>query len=130
MEKYIKNFKSKSENIKIVNSKQMDIQDLFNTSSLMITDYSSVSMDFLYLNKPVIYFQFDNDIVREKQYKKGYYNYDFGYNYKDYKKVISKTIEYIDNKFKLEDKYQNKINDFFIVRDNSNCDRIYNELKE
>lgn len=130
MEKYIKNFKSKTENIKIVNSKKIDIQDLFNESSLMITDYSSVSMDFLYLNKPVIYFQFDNDIVREKQYKPGYYKYDFGYNYKDYKKVISKTIEYIDNEFKLEEKYQNKINEFFTIRDSSNCDRIYKEIKE
>lgn len=36
-----------------------DVQKLLKSSSLMITDYSSVAWDFAFLDKPVIYFQFD-----------------------------------------------------------------------
>ncbi|MEX6101942.1 CDP-glycerol glycerophosphotransferase family protein [Mammaliicoccus sciuri] len=34
---------------------------LFKESKLMITDYSSVAFDFSFLEKPVIYYQFDRD---------------------------------------------------------------------
>src|SRR5699024_257343 len=38
---------------------EVDVQRLIKESKLMITDYSSVAFDFSFLNKPVIYYQFD-----------------------------------------------------------------------
>ena len=35
------------------------IQTLFGQSSILITDYSSVAFDMAYLNKSIIYYQFD-----------------------------------------------------------------------
>ena len=43
-------------------------QELFKSSDLMITDYSSVAFDFAYMEKPLIYYQYGND-----------YNFDEGY---------------------------------------------------
>lgn len=39
----------------------VDVQQLIKESKLMITDYSSVAFDFSFLNKPVIYYQFDKE---------------------------------------------------------------------
>lgn len=129
MVKFIGEFNSKSKNIIIVDDKKVDMQSLINNSSLMITDYSSVSIDFAYLKKPIIYYQFDLDTVRKSQYKEGYYKYDLGYVYKDYKGVIKRTIDYIDNSFKNEEKFLKRSNDFFTFYDKENCKRLYELLK-
>ncbi|PWZ82970.1 CDP-glycerol glycerophosphotransferase family protein, partial [Staphylococcus pseudintermedius] len=39
----------------------VDVQRLIQESQLMITDYSSVAFDFSFLNKPVIYYQYDTN---------------------------------------------------------------------
>src|SRR5690625_7616387 len=45
--------------VKIMSQGEIDVQDLLKESSMMITDYSSVAFDFSFLNKPIIYYQFD-----------------------------------------------------------------------
>ncbi|MFP1643668.1 CDP-glycerol glycerophosphotransferase family protein [Pontitalea aquivivens] len=52
-------------------------QYLFANSCALVTDYSSVAFDAAYLNRPVIYFQFDEDSVFDGAhiYKRGYFDY-------------------------------------------------------
>lgn len=45
--------------LRVVNQGEVDVQDLLKNSAMMITDYSSVAFDFSFLDKPVIYYQFD-----------------------------------------------------------------------
>jgi CDP-glycerol glycerophosphotransferase len=52
-----------------------DVQELLISSSILITDFSSVSFDFAYMKKPLIYFQFDEDEFNRKHYKKGYFSH-------------------------------------------------------
>lgn len=40
---------------------EIDLQEVLLGSSLLITDYSSISWDFLLLDKPVLFYQFDLD---------------------------------------------------------------------
>ncbi|EJD2713917.1 CDP-glycerol glycerophosphotransferase family protein, partial [Campylobacter coli] len=56
---YLKEFNLPSY-IKIANPDE-SLQVLFCNSSLMITDYSSVAFEMAYLEKPVIYYQFDKE---------------------------------------------------------------------
>ena len=35
---------------------------LYNNSSLLITDYSSIAFDFMFLDTPVIFYKFDADV--------------------------------------------------------------------
>lgn len=56
--------------IKIVRDEE-DIQNMLLTSDIMITDYSSVSYDFAYMNKPIIYYQFDQHNFFNYHYNKG-----------------------------------------------------------
>ena len=129
MQKFLDCFKVKSNNIEIV-SMNTDIQKTLKESALMITDYSSVYMDFAYMNKPVLYFQFDYEEYREKQLQPGYFDYNengFGpvCNTKD--DLVESFIDIYNNG--LDKKYIERMNDFFEIKDQKNCERIFEYLK-
>ena len=77
--KYLHCF-SISEKIDVVTFGNCDIQKEISKSSVLITDYSSLSFDFGIIQKPVIYFQFD----RKKVFTDGRHTFDRGwFSYKD-----------------------------------------------
>lgn len=103
-------------------------QKLFNESSMLITDYSSVAFDIAYLKKPVLYFQFD-----ENHYENGYYNYEtmgFGEICTNYNQLIDLIIEYINNDCKMKDKYVKRVESFYAFTDRKNCQRVYDAIKD
>lgn len=106
--------------------------ELFNFGSLLVSDFSSVPFDFGYLNKPVMFTQFDKDTFFEQHsYDEGYFNYErdaFGpvlYNYED---TINEIIKFIENDCNLEKKYQERINNFYAYHDKNNCKRVLEEI--
>lgn len=132
MKKYWNEFKSISKNIKFLNLKH-DIQEIFKSSSLLITDFSSVFFDFAYMKKPIIYFQFDREEYRNSGYFEGYFSYErdgFGPITENIKDTVNKIKEYISNDYKVEKSYLEKMEDFFELHDNKNCERIYEVLKK
>lgn len=127
MQKYIGNFATKSKNITIAKKKDYDIQQLLKESKLLITDYSSVYFDFAYMQKPVIYYQFDYDDYRKNHYAQGYFNYSknsFGPIVKNKKELVNKILEPIDAI------YKNREACFFELRDENNCERIFAAIKD
>jgi CDP-glycerol glycerophosphotransferase (TagB/SpsB family) len=134
MQKFINDFNIKNKEHIIIGSwPEYDVQDLLKKSSLLITDYSSVAMDFAYLNKPVIYYQFDYEQFRSWHLEEGYFSYKddgFGYVKEDLPEIIRLIEFYINNNFELENRHKNRINDFFDLKDNKNCERTYLKIKE
>ncbi|MBO7218187.1 MAG: CDP-glycerol glycerophosphotransferase family protein, partial [Clostridia bacterium] len=131
MQKYIESFKTASKNIKIVDNKTSDIRELLMKSAAMITDYSSVALDFAYMKKPVIYYQFDEERFRLAQYAEGYYSYrdsGLGVVTNKEKETVEELREIINRDFTLSEKGILAHSDFFPVWDDKNCERIYNEL--
>lgn len=131
MQKYIDFFSTDSKNIIIVDNKSSDIRELLINSAAMITDYSSVALDFAYMKKPVIYYQFDEERFRRAQYAEGYYSYrDSGLG------VVTNTAEdtvrelksIIERDFALSDSAEKAHGEFFSIWDDKNCERIYKEL--
>lgn len=104
------------------------------TSKCIVTDYSSAACDFAYLGKPVVYANFDLDHIYDVHYyNKGYFDYDingFGPNCKTLENTIEEIIKLIDNDFKVDEKYAERMNEFFYYRDDSNSERVYNEIKK
>ena len=131
-QKYSHLFSPKSKRIVVARIMDYDVQQLLINSMLLITDYSSVSFDFAYMKKPIIYYQFDYEDFRKLHYDEGYFLYEkdgFGpvaYNEDDVIKNIKINIK---NKFKISKETENKINTFFPFFDCNNCERIYNEIK-
>ena len=113
MQKYIDSFKPKSKNI-IIADMSMDIQKVLRESYLMITDYSSVYMDFAYMRKPVIYYHFDYERYRKEQLAEGYFDYKndgFGPICKNIDEIIARI--------------NNKQNHAYLVR----CDSFFGRGK-
>lgn len=112
-----------------------EYRDVYAESALVVTDYSSAAFDFAYLYRPVIYTQFDSDefFSGSHVYTKGYFDYlsdGFGDVTYSYEKAVVKIIECIDNGCTLEDKYRERINNFFAFHDKCSSERIYKKILE
>ena len=131
MQKYISCFTTGCNRIKIVTNKNSSIRELLIHSAVMITDYSSVAMDFAYMRKPIIYYQFDEKRFREAQYAEGYFSYrDSGFG-----KVCETCEETLDElqaiyarEGQLLEETQRACEKFFPLYDDNNNERIYQRI--
>ena len=131
MQKYLDLFEFKSDRVKKA-STETDIQQMLKSSSVMITDYSSVYMDYAYMRKPVIYYQFDQKEYRAKQYQEGYFSYEndgFGPVFVGKDDVTKYLKKIYKDTFKPEDMYLTRMKEFFELYDTNNCFRTYDLLK-
>lgn len=108
--------------------------ELLTDASLLITDYSSIAIEFAYLLKPCIYTQFDLEkFTSSHTYAPGYFDYEthgFGevcFNLED---TVNEIINHLKNGCAMNDKYKERFESFFPFRDNQNCERIYKKLTE
>ncbi len=108
---------------------------IFAESDLLVTDYSSVSFDFAYLRKPVLYFQFDKEEIYSGNhtFQKGYFDYEkngFGEVEYTLDGIIQKILEYMEQGCQVKDSYLERINRTFPFADQNNCKRICEEIKK
>lgn len=106
---------------------------IINKSSILITDYSSISFDFAYLNKPIIYYQFDYDEFYSgiHTYSKGKYSFNemgFGKIAFSISNVINELKYILENSSEMSPLYKKRAYNFFKYHDQSNCKRIYNQI--
>lgn len=128
MQKFIKDFHSNSKYVKVVGWKDNDIRELLKTSKVMITDYSSVFFDFIYMKKNVIFYQFDVDEFRKYQYDKGWFDYEkniAGYCSELKDDIIEHLIRMVNDDFEID---SNLHKNMFRLYDDSNCDRIFKAI--
>ena len=131
MQKYINLFKSNKKNVIIASKEKYDVQQLLKDSKLLITDYSSVAFDFAYMDKPIIYYQFDEEEYYKSHYSKGYFNYEkdgFGPKIISNIELINQIENYIRCKFNNE-KYKQNQKRFFEKHDKNNSERNYQVIK-
>lgn len=121
----------KNDVVEIV-KKNVVYRDEFKSNKLLITDFSSVHFDFAYLNKPIIYTQYDRDTFYEGQiYEEGYFDMErdaFGPVCYDYESSVQEIVKAIKNDCKLPKKYEKRISECFMYRDQNNCKRVYDEI--
>lgn len=108
-------------------------EKIYEKSKLLVTDYSSLAFDMAYLEKPVVYAQFDKErfFGGSHTYKQGYYDYEkngFGKVEYTLDGTVQAVIQCIENDCALDDLYRKRINDFFAYRDKNNSERIVQKL--
>lgn len=131
VQRFIKSFNTTSKKIIIANRNEYDVQRLLEESKILVTDYSSIHMDFAYMKKPLAYYQFDYEVFRSTQYKEGYYSYaknGFGPVLKTEKSIIEFIRKHINNDGIMESKYKERGKKFFSFSDRKNCERIYKAI--
>lgn len=110
--------------------KDADITKELMKAKILITDYSSVAYDFYYLNKPIVFFQFDRE---EYQKKVGsYVDLDkelFGEGVHTIRECVEKIEEITENNFEYSPAVRenmDKMRSMFLkYTDKENCKRVY-----
>ena len=128
MQRFLTYFRSDDPCITMADPAGFDVQELLKESAFLITDYSSIAMDFAYMKKPLMYYQFDKEAFVKEQYGKGYFSYErdgFGPVEFEIGGVKRGLRNYIENGFTMEEKYRNRRDDFFELNDSGNCERNY-----
>ena len=100
--------------------------EIVNSSKVLITDKSSFSFDFLYLDKPAIYYDFDKDAQKENLVFADYSR--LGYYCQNEDEVMVNIAHIARNDFVLEEDKAESIDDFFAFRDRDNSRRIVEEI--
>lgn len=119
--------------VSVVKPEDVNYSEVFEKSSLLITDYSSVAFDFAYLEKPVLYFQFDRTDFFSKHYKRGYYDFQtqgFGDIAEDHSSLINLIERSIDSGFTMSDKYIARKRSSFLHDDRLSCERLLKALED
>lgn len=131
MQRYIESFKNVKNHITLASWENYDIQNLLKTSVCMITDYSSVFFDMIYMEKPIVFYQFDEIEYRKYQYQKGWFDYHnnpFSQSYANKEEVTNKIEEYAKNEFCMDEKYKKACSEVFKFLDKNNSKRVYELL--
>ena len=101
--------------------------------NVLITDYSSVFFDVGYMEKPVIYYQFDLEEFRKYHYQEGYFSYEahgFGPVVQTEEALMDELYACAENDFRMQKEYRARLDAFYPVRDTQNCERTYQILRE
>ena len=127
---YIETFQSvKDDLIRCIPFGEEPLNEIMMRAEMLVTDYSSTCWDMMFMNKPVIFYQFDRDtyltahgsyIDLEKDLPSD--------NTREGKDVIRYLKDYIDNDFRIKDEYADRVDSFFEFRDTRNSQRTYEYL--
>lgn len=131
MQKYLDYFDITDSNITIASFPKYDVQELLKTSAFLITDYSSIAMDFAYMDKPLVYYQFDYEDFRRGQYPEGYFSYKddgFGPVCENADEVLDLLERAADEGFRNPEIYSCRHDEFFDLCDTDNCRRNYEAI--
>jgi CDP-glycerol glycerophosphotransferase (TagB/SpsB family) len=126
---YIDKFSSDNKRIKIFQFGEAQLNELLMHSSMLITDYSSVSWDMYYQKKPVIFYQFD--LEDYNKYQGSYIDMEkdlFGDRARNVDTLIHLIKKYANHNFREERKYRLMRKNYFKYTDHHNSSRIYQEI--
>jgi hypothetical protein len=118
--------------VTILDMHSQDVQAHLRDAHLLITDYSSISFDFVYMNKPVLYYQFDQN---------EFYQSRGGFFADPNTELPGKTVTTRDDLFRelrdvicrgwqMAPEVERRISNFFTYRDANNCQRVYEAITE
>ncbi|MBR1840966.1 MAG: CDP-glycerol glycerophosphotransferase family protein, partial [Alphaproteobacteria bacterium] len=111
---------SDEKNIKVIDTN--NISQYIRQCSCLVTDFSSVAFDFMFQNKPVLFYMLDKDDPLLERYdgedlaKFEYKQYILPDVYFDEDSVVNRVIEYCENNFKIDDDTRKIYDSFFYTK--------------
>lgn len=111
------------------------VRELFARSRVLVTDYSSMAFNAAYIDRPVVYFQFD----RERMFggghvgRLGYFDYErdgFGPVATALPRAVESVVATVDSGFEPAPEYARRITECFPQRDGRCCERAYQAILE
>lgn len=133
MQTYLSLFPRDLPHVEICSREDYDVQDLLRRAALLITDYSSVFFDMVYMQKPVIFYPFDYETFRKGQYREGYFDYarnPFGPSCRKQGEVFAWLKEILEGGLAPSAEYLAAHAAYFPLYDEDNCRRAYEVARE
>lgn len=133
MQRFLDLFRDGCDGVEFCDWRTNDVQDLLRRAAFLVTDYSSVAMDFAYMGKPLLYYQFDIDDFRKSQYAAGYFNYSrdgFGPVCRSGSEVIAVLSAWLERAGHNEAIYVDRSRRFFEIHDRNNCQRNFEAIRD
>ena len=128
LQRYLHLFDVEGEAMSIADREAHDVQSLLMESRVLVTDYSSVSFDFAYMHKPVVYALPDDDEFFAGHFERGYFRPDrdgFGPVVREPDDAVREINMLLARDGELDAGYRSKVDAFFQLRDARNCERNY-----
>lgn len=109
------------------------IQQLFAEATIMLTDYSSVAFEMCFLQKSILYYQFDEEdfFKGDHVYTKGYFDYrqdGFGPVVTEENALLDEIEALMKREGKPSTTYLERMEKAFPIRDGRNCERAYEAI--
>ncbi len=131
LQQYNRYFEVNFPSLTVVNLENGDVADVLKSAACLITDYSSVAIDFAYLRKPLAYFQADYEQFRKNHLPEGYFDYrkdGFGQVFENGKDLLDWIRERREDGFTMEERYRERTDQFFTFHDQKYCERNYQAI--
>ena len=125
-------FQSSANCITVLPWQEADISSLIREAGILITDYSSVYMDFAYMKKPLVYYQFDYETYRAGHLPTGYFDYErdgFGPVCSTEQELLAR-LEPLLTGGEMPPEYRQRVERFYTLNDDKNCERTYLAIRE
>lgn len=111
---------------RVVSQGEVDVQLLMKQSAAMVTDYSSVGFDFSFLERPVLYLQFDRSRFLGQQGS----HLDLDRELPgDISATVPELLEQLPaavaRGFSMTDEARRRSERFLAIRDRNNCERVF-----
>jgi hypothetical protein len=113
-----------------------DVQAMMARAAVMVTDYSSMAFNAAYLDRPVVYFQFDAALVNEGAHvgRAGYFEYvrdGFGPVTETAEQTVAEVVDIVQGHgCEPVPQYQARIDATFPQRDGRCCERTTHAIED
>lgn len=112
---------------------ETDVRELFARAAVLVTDYSSTAFNAAYIERPVVYFQFDRDQMLGGDHvgRPGYFDYQrdgFGPVAATLPDAVEAIIDTLDSGRTPTSPWQQRIHDAFPYRDDQCRKRVFNAI--
>jgi hypothetical protein len=106
-----------------------DVQEYFARAAVLVTDYSSMAFNTAYMDRPVVYFQFDEARVMAGGHvgRAGYFQYrrdGFGPVVDKAEDAVRAVVQIAEHGYAATPEYQARIEATFPMRDGRCCERV------
>ena len=110
-----------------------DVRKIFARAAVMVTDYSSVAFNAAYIDRPVVYFQFDTERFFGGGHvgQSGYFDYrrdGFGPVTDTVEQTLKEIGGTLDAGRAPQEPYASRVSAAFPVRDGQCCERVYQAI--
>ena len=129
-QEYSENFKAVNKRIHLISFGEVAVNEMLMKCRMLITDYSSVSWDILYQDKPILFYQFDLDKYNEAHGSYIDMHKDlFGDRAETEDQLLDYLEETVQNDFRMKPEYEQKRNEYLQFKDNQHSRHICEEIK-